>query len=88
MTKKFFNDWSKKRSLTSQIYLVNNSYSFEKNSKIYRVYNHDLKINTLKFEGDYISIVATVNWFYTPGRGEKQMRIKIHRKYINTVYFK
>lgn len=88
MTKKFFNDWSKKRSLTSQIYLVNNSYSFEKNGKIYRVYNHDLKVNTLKFEGDYISIVATVNWFYTPGRGEKQMRIKIHRKYINTVYFK
>ena len=88
MTKKFFNDWSKKRSLTTQIYLVNNAYSFEKNGKIYRVYNHDLMVNTLKFEGDYISIVATVNWFYTPGRGEKQMRIKIHRKYINTVYFK
>ena len=88
MTKKFFNDWSKRRSLTSQIYLVNNSYSFEQNGKIYRVYNHDLMVNTLKFEGDYISIVATVNWFYTPGRGEKQMRIKIHRKYINTVYFK
>jgi hypothetical protein len=88
MTKKFFNDWSKKRSLTSQIYLVNNSYSFEKNNKLYRVYNHDLKVNTLKFEGEYISIVTTVNWFYTAGRGEKQMRIKIHRKYINTVFFK
>lgn len=88
MTKKFFNDWSKKRSLTTQIYLVNNSYSFEQNGKTYRVYNHDLKVNTLKFEGEYISIVATVQWFYTPGRGEKQMRIKIHRKDINTVYFK
>lgn len=88
MTKKFFNDWSNKRSLTSQIYLVNHSYSFEKNGKTYHVYNHDLKVNTLEFEGEYISIVATVNWFYTPGRSEKQMRIKIHRKYINTVYFK
>lgn len=88
MTKKFFNDWSNKRSLTTQIYLVNNSYSFEKNGITYRVYNHDLMVNTLKFEGDYISIVATVNWRYTPGRSDKQMRIKIHRKYINTVYFK
>lgn len=88
MTKKFFNDWSNKRSLTTRIKLVNDAYSFEKNGKIYRVYNHSLKINTLKFEGEYISIVATVCWFYTPGYGEKQMRIKIHRKYINTVYFK
>lgn len=88
MTKKFFNDWSNKRSLTTQIYLVNNSYSFEKNGITYRVYNHDLMVNTLKFEGDYISIVATVNWHYTPGRSKKQMRIKIHRKYINTVFFK
>ena len=88
MTKKFFNDWSSKRSLTTLIYLVNNSYSFEKNGITYRVYNHDLKVNTLDFEGEYISIVATVNCFYTPGRSNKQMRIKIHRKYINTVYFK
>lgn len=88
MTKKFFNDWSNKRSLTKQIYLVNHSYSFEQNGKTYRVYNHDLKVNTLKFEGEYISIIATVNWYYISGRSEKQMRIKIHRKYINTVYFK
>lgn len=88
MTKKFFNDWSNKRSLTSQIYLVNNSYSFEKNGKIYHVYNHDLKVNTLEFEDEYISIVASVNLYYTPARSKKQMRIKIHRKYINTVYFK
>ena len=88
MTKKFFNDWSNKRSLTKQIYLENYSYSFEKNGITYHVYNHDLMVNTLEFEGEYISIVATVNWFYTPGRSEKQMRIKIHRKYIKTVYFK
>lgn len=87
MTKKFFNDWSNKRDLTKKIYLVNYSYSFEQNGKTYYVYNHDLNVNTLEFEGEYISIVATVNWF-TPERGEKQMRIKIHRKYINTVYFK
>ena len=88
MTKKFFNDWSNKRSLTKQIYLVNNSYSFEKNGITYHVYNHGLMVNTLEFEGEYISIVTTVNWFYTAGCSEKQMRIKIHRKYINTVYFK
>ena len=88
MTKKFFNDWSNKRSLTTQICLVNNSYSFEKNGITYRIYNHDLKVNTLDFEGEYISIVATVNWHYTAGRSSRQMRIKIHRKYINTVYFK
>jgi hypothetical protein len=88
MTKKFFNDWSNKRSLTTDIYLMNNSYSFEKNGITYRVYNHDLMVNTLDFDGDYILIVATVNWHYTVGRSEKQMRIKIHRKYIKTVYFK
>lgn len=88
MTKKFFNDWSSKRSLTKDIYLMNNSYSFEKNGITYRVYNHDLMVNTLDFEGEYISIVATVNWHYTVGRSEQQMRIKIHRKYIKTVYFK
>lgn len=88
MTKKFFNDWSKKRSLTKTIYLVNNSYSFEQNGKIYRVYNHNMKVKTLDFEGEYISIVATCEWFYASEHREKQMRIKIHRKYINTVYFK
>ena len=88
MTKKFFNDWSKKRSLTKKIYLMNYSYSFDKNGKTYCVYNHDLNIDTLDFEGEYISIVATVNWYDTSGRSEKQMRIKIHRKDINTVYFK
>ena len=40
------------------------------------------------FEGEYISIVATVNWYDTSGHSGKQMRIKIHRKDINTVYFK
>ena len=88
MTKKFFNDWSKKRSLTKKIYLMNYSYSFDKNGKTYRVYNHDLNIDTLDFEGEYISIVATVNWYDTSGHSGKQMRIKIHRKDINTVYFK
>lgn len=88
MTKKFFNDWSNKRSLTKQIYLVNYSYSFSQNGKTYYVYNHSLKVNTLEFEGEYISIVGTVTWYDTSGYGEKQMRIKIHRKYINTVHFR
>ena len=78
----------KKRSLTKKIYLMNYSYSFDKNGKTYCVYNHDLNIDTLDFEGEYISIVATVNCYDTSGRREKQMRIKIHRKDINTVYFK
>ena len=90
MTKKFFNDWSNKRSLTKQIYLENRSYSFKKNGITYRVYNHDLKVNTLEFEGDYILISANIHWFYIdkPGYGYETKRIKIHRKYINTVYFK
>ena len=59
-------------------------------------YNHDLNINTLKFEGEYISIVVNADWFYINKSGyldkveygNKTMRIKIHRKYINTVHFK
>lgn len=88
MTKKFFNDWSKKRSLTSRIELK--SFSFEKNNKKYFTYGSLLYINTLEFEGEYISIVANVHWYYTDknGHGEEMRRIKIHRKYINTVYFK
>jgi hypothetical protein len=88
MTKKFFNDWSNKRSLTTRIVL--NSFSFEKNNKKYCIYDHQLVLNTLQFEGEYISIVVNTHWFYTdkPGYGHETMRIKIHRKYINTVYFK
>ena len=96
MTKKFFNDWSNKRSLTTEIKLQNHVYSFERNGKIYYVYNHDLNINTLKFKGEYISIVVNADWFYINKSGyldkveygNKTMRIKIHRKYINTVHFK
>ena len=54
----------------------------------YRVYNHQLLLNTLDFEGEYISIVSNLDWYYALGYKEKQMRIKIHRKDINTVYFK
>ena len=88
MTKKFFNDWSNKRSLTKRIEL--NSFSFEENGKLYFVYNHQLVLNTLKFEGEYILISANIYWFYVdkPGYGYETKRIKIHRKYINTVYFK
>ena len=88
MTKKFFNDWSNKRSLTKQIELK--SFSFEKNNKKYCIYDHQLVLNTLQFESEYISIVANTHWFYMdkPGYGYETMRIKIHRKYINTVYFK
>jgi hypothetical protein len=88
MTKKFFNDWSNKRSLTKGIDL--NSFSFEEKGKKYLVYNHQLVLNTLDFEGDYILINANIHWFYIdkPGYGYETKRIKIHRKYINTVYFK
>ena len=89
MTKKFFNDWSNKRSLTTRIKLVD-SYSFEEKDKLYYVCGSCLHVNTLDFEGEYISIVANMNWFYIdkPGHGEATKRIKIHRKDINTVYFK
>ena len=88
MTKKFFNDWSNKRSLTKRIEL--NSFSFEENGKLYFVYGSNLQLNTLDFKGEYISIIANMNWFYVDkaGHGEATKRIKIHRKYINTVYFK
>ena len=88
MTKKFFNDWSNKRSLTKRIEL--NSLSFEEKGKKYRVYDHQLVLNTLDFDGEYILISANIHWFYIdkPGYGYETKRIKIHRKYINTVYFK
>ena len=41
MTKKFFNDWSKKRSLTKKIYLMNYSYSFDKNGKTYHTTGYE-----------------------------------------------
>ena len=89
MTKKFFNNWSNKRSLTTRIKLVD-SYSFEEKDKLYFVCGSNLQLNTLDFEGEYISIVANMNWFYIDksGHGEATKRIKIHRKDINTVYFK
>lgn len=88
MTKKFFNDWSNKRNLTKRIEL--NSLSFEEKGKKYHVYDHQLVLNTLEFEGEYILISANIHWFYIdkPGYGYETKRIKIHRKYINTVYFK
>ena len=88
MTKKFFNDWSNKRSLTKRIEL--NFLSFEEKGKKYCVYDHQLVLNTVDFEGDYILISANIHWFYVdkPGYGYETKRIKIHRKYINTVYFK
>lgn len=88
MTKKFFNDWSNKRSLTKHIEL--NSLSFEEKGKKYCVYDHQLVLNTLDFEGDYILISANIHWFYIDktGHGHETKKLKIHRKYINTVYFK
>lgn len=88
MTKKFFNDWSNKRSLTKRIKL--NFVSFEENGKKYCVYDHQLVLNTLYFDGEYILISANIHWFYVdkPGCGYETKRIKIHRKDINTVYFK
>ena len=59
MTKKFFNDWSNKRSLTKRIEL--NSLSFEEKGKKYYVYDHQLVLNTLDFEGDYILISANIS---------------------------
>lgn len=88
MTKKFFNDWSNKRNLTERIEL--NLFSFEEKGKQYHVYDHQLVLNTLEFEGEYILITANILWFYIDktGYGYETKRIKIHRKYINTVYFK
>ena len=88
MTKKFFNDWSNKRSLTKRIEL--NFLPFEERGKKYCVYGHQLVLNTLDFEGEYILISANIHWFYVDkvGDGYETKRIKIHRKDINTVYFK
>jgi hypothetical protein len=54
------------------------------------VYGWQLHLDTLQFEGEYISIVANTQWYYTDkdGYGDITKRIKIHRKYINTVHFK
>ena len=88
MTKKFFNDWSNKQSMTKRIEL--NPLLFEEKDKKYRVYDHQLVLNTLEFEGEYILISANIHWFYIDktGHGSETKRIKIHRKDINTVHFK
>lgn len=89
MTKKFFKDWSNKQSLTKSIHLFD-FYEYEGKNKLFYCYDHDLYINTLKFEDEYIKITARV--FYETMDcsqfGHKIMPIKIHRKDIKTVKFK
>ena len=87
MTKKFFKDWQNKRSLTRRIVLDRSS--FEEKNKIYHFYDHNLFINTLFFEDEYISIVVKTHWYSLNklNNGFENKRIKIHRKDIKTVEF-
>ena len=92
MTKKFFNDWANKRSLTKMIDVW---YSFEEKGKKYSVYKYAIDIDSLKFEdNDHISVIVKLyvygynsNNVYTY-LGREIKRIKIHRKDIRTVEFK
>lgn len=85
MTKKFFESWRNKQSLTKHIAV--NVSEFEEKGKIYQFYPYHFDLSTLVFGNDYI-LVKTKCTIYNPlCDGETFKTIKIHRKDIRTVYF-
>lgn len=92
MTKKFFESWKSKRSLTK---MIDVHYFFEEKGKKYEVYKHTIDVNSLKFEdNNHISVIAKMSVRgYDSNNVYKYLgcetkRIKIHRKDIRTVYYK
>ena len=85
MTKKFFESWKTKQSLTKHIAV--NVSEIEEKGKIYQFYPYHFDLSTLLFGNDYI-LVRTKCAIYNPRyEGEILKFIKIHRKDIRTVYF-
>ena len=89
MTKKFFKDWSDRRSLTESIELKS-TIRCEKYGKVFYIYEYMLKLSTLDFEGDYITIMADAHYFGKKSSdcGITTIPLKIHRTDILSVKFK
>lgn len=89
MTKKFFNDWQNKRSLTSKIELNEGIY-FEEKNRWYQVYDHCIFPETVNFENEFVSVKAKVHWFSLNSNkyGSEIITVKIHRIQIKTIKFK
>lgn len=89
MTKKFFKDWSERRSLTESIELKK-GLQYEKNDRVFHIYGNMLKISTLDFDEDCITILAKSHYFSKKSSdcGIMMIPVKIHRKDIMSVKFK
>ena len=85
MTKKFFESWKNKQSLTKHISV--NVSEFEEKGKTYQFYPHHFDLSTLVFGNDCISIKTKCAIYNPLYEGETFKTIKIHRKDIHTVYF-
>lgn len=86
MTKRFFEDWKNKQSLTDHISV--NINAIEEKGKTYQFYPFHFDLSTLVFGKNHIT-VKTKCAIYSPlYEGEVYKVIKIHRKHIHTVYFK
>lgn len=86
MTKRFFEDWKNKQSLTDHISV--NINAIEEKGKTYQFYPFHFDLSTLVFGKNHITVktkCAVYSPFY---EGEVYKVIKIHRKHIHTVYFK
>lgn len=86
MTKRFFEDWKHKQSLTSHISV--NVNAVEEKGKIYQFYPFHFDLSTLVFEKNHITVKTKCAVYSPLYEGEVYKVIKIHRKNINTVYFK
>ena len=86
MTRRSFENWKNKQSLTSLVSLKVNAV--EENGKTYQFYPYHFDLSTLMFEKNHIT-VKTKCAIYSPlYEGEVYKVIRIHRKNIITVYFK
>ena len=91
MTKKFFEDWKRRRSMTDK---VDFNYQYEINGIIYCCYSsHNIDLDTLQFHDDSVSFITEVSSWNVDGnrstfRKVETKRITVHRTNIRTVKFR
>ena len=91
MTKKFFEDWKRRRSMTDKIEF---KYVYENNGIRYYCYSsHNINLDTLEFNDDSVSFIAEVLSWNIDGnnstfRKVETKRITVHRTNIRTVKFR
>jgi hypothetical protein len=95
MTKKFFEDWKKRRSMTESIWIGHKCYFTDRNGekKEYTLtqYLDSTHHNwlTLSFDGEYIEFENNDMYLWSDCVVEKlKNRLRVHRKDILTVKFK